>query len=279
MQFCLYQESRRGSRRTNQDRIAHCQSRDALLMLVADGMGGHVHGELAAQIAVEHVAAAFRREATPRLSDPHEFLRQAIAGAHYAIIENAWRRGLPEAPRTTCVACVIQNGTACWVHAGDSRLYFLREGAVLAQTKDHTVLQRLIDRGRISRADELGERPERNQIYSCLGSERPPQVELSRAMPLHDGDSLIMCSDGLWAPLSAKLIGTTVMKMGILKAVPALLDEAERRAGRECDNLSVVAVTWGSPRRAQGHWTSAESQQRDSFDDAFQPITFERTNS
>ncbi len=73
--------------------------------------------------------------------------------------------------------------------------------------------------------------------------EAPPQVDLSGAVRLRAGDTLMLCTDGLWSPLSSKIIGNAVLKNGIMQAVPELLDEAERRAGRERDNLSVIAVT------------------------------------
>ncbi|MBE0620187.1 MAG: serine/threonine-protein phosphatase [Burkholderiales bacterium] len=249
MQFSAYQESRRGARKSNQDRIACIFSRDALLMLVADGMGGHLHGDIAAQIAKRFITEAFRREANPLLTDPRAFLRMALIGAHGAIRQGAHDDGLPEVPRTTCVACVVQDNAACWAHVGDSRLYHVREGVILAQTKDHTLAQRLFERGRI-REEAVAEHPQRNQIFNCLGSRGLPQVDLSETTRLNAGDTLILCSDGLWGPLSAKIICSAVEKMGIMQAAPALLDEAERCAGRECDNLSVVAMTWDGHSRA-----------------------------
>jgi PPM family protein phosphatase len=243
MQFSIYQESRRGARRSNQDRVAYSYSRNALLMLVADGLGGHLHGEIAAEIAVQSITLAFRRAAKPKLSDPRSFLRQALMGAHRAIIQGADEAGLPEAPRTTCVACVAQDGAAYWAHAGDSRLYHIRDGTVLARTKDHTLVQHLVDRGRV-REEAIAAHPQRNHIFNCLGSAQLPRVDLSGPAALDAGDTLILCSDGLWGPLSGKIISGAVLNVGIMQAVPQLLDEAERRAGRECDNLSAVAVTW-----------------------------------
>ena len=243
MQFSVYQESRRGARKSNQDRIAYCYSRDAVLMLVADGMGGHLHGERAAQIAVQSITEAFRREAKPGLTDPRAFLRRSITAAHQAIVLDAEASGLPETPRTTCVACVVQNHGACWAHAGDSRLYHIRDGTIVTRTSDHSLVQQLIDSGRI-REEAVAAHPDRNRIYNCLGSQRLPRVDLSEETSLDHGDTLILCTDGLWGPLSGKIIGSTVLNMGIMQGVPDLLDEAERRAGRECDNLSVVALTW-----------------------------------
>jgi PPM family protein phosphatase len=243
MQFSIYQESRRGTRRSNQDRIASCYTRNALLMLVADGMGGHLHGEVAAQITMQFITETFWREAKPALADPALFLRRAITGAHHAIVGHAASGGLTEVPRTTCVACVVQDNAACWAHAGDSRLYHIRDGRILAQTKDHSRVQQLIDQGR-TRGEAFAAHPERNWIFNCLGSKRPPQVDLSANIRVHAADSLILCSDGLWGPLSGTIISGTLQKSGIMQAVPELLDEAERRAGRACDNLSAIAVTW-----------------------------------
>lgn len=250
MKFSIYQESRRGARQYNQDRIGYCYSRDALLLVVADGMGGHAHGEIAAEIAVQHFTESFRREANPALSDPLEFLGRTMTGAHHAIAAGAIDRGLAQSPLTTCVACVVQDNAACWAHAGDSRLYHIRSGRILAQTKDHSHVQRLIDQGRM-REQAFAAHPARNQIYNCLGSPDPPQLDLSGKTRLHAGDTLILCSDGLWSPLSGRIIGSAVQKSGIMKAMPQLLDQAEQRAGSQCDNLSVIAVAWEEDSQAE----------------------------
>jgi serine/threonine protein phosphatase PrpC len=118
MQFSIYQESRRGL--NQQDRTAYCYSRNALLMLVADGMGGHLHGEAAAEIATQFITGTFRREASP-LADPAQFLRRAIVGAHHAIIEHAAGR-LTEAPLTTLRRLRDTGQRRLLGYAGDSRL-------------------------------------------------------------------------------------------------------------------------------------------------------------
>src|SRR5690606_40330158 len=100
MKFSIYQESRQGPRKANQDRVAYCYSRDSLCMIIADGMGGHLHGEVAAQIATQFIAEAFQRQATPRIEEPFRFLLDTIMNAHLAIIDYANVRGLLETPRT-----------------------------------------------------------------------------------------------------------------------------------------------------------------------------------
>ena len=255
MKFSIYQESRVGGRKENQDRVAYCYSRDAVVMIIADGMGGHLHGEVAAQIAVQFIAEAFQREAAPKLADPVRFLLDSITNAHFAILDYAEVRRLLETPRTTCVACVVQDGVAYWAHVGDSRLYLLREGRVEAQTKDHSRVQMLVDLGRI-REEAVGVHPERNKIFNCLGQMNPPKVELSRRALLKHGDTILLCTDGFWGPLGGRVIGEQLADGNVVRGVPQLLDLAEVRAGRDGDNLSVIALTWADEVAGAGDWIS-----------------------
>lgn len=243
MRFSIFQESRRGTRKVNQDRTGYAYTRDALLMVIADGMGGHLHGEVASQIAVQSLTEAFQREAKPKLADPEAFLQKYFTDAHFAIGEYAKARDLVESPRTTCVACVVQDGAAVWAHVGDSRLYHLREGRIQTQTRDHSRVQMLVDQGRV-REEAVAAHPDRNKIFNCIGASALPQVELSKAILLREDDTLLLCSDGVWGPLTGKFITRILSKGDIIKAVPELLDLAELRAGGDCDNLSVVAMTW-----------------------------------
>jgi PPM family protein phosphatase len=243
MRFTIYQESRQGGRSNNEDRTTCCYSRDALLMVIADGMGGHHYGEIAAQIAVQSLADSFQREARPLLADPFRFLQKGMTNAHHAIIDYAERHKLKDAPRTTCVACIVQDNIAYWAHAGDSRLYLMRAGRVIAQTRDHSRIRLLIEEGMITEA-QAARHPDRNKIYSCLGSPTPPEIEFSRKTPLEHGDILLLSTDGLWGVMAADEMATKLKGANLLQAVPMLLSEAEVRGGAHGDNLSVVSVRW-----------------------------------
>jgi serine/threonine protein phosphatase PrpC len=258
MRFSIFQESRKGSRKANQDRTSYAYTRDALLMVVADGMGGHLHGEVASQIAVQLLTEAFQREAKPMLPDPSAFLQKSILDAHFALGDYAKARNLIESPRTTCVACIVQDSMAYWAHAGDSRLYHVRDGRIQAQTRDHSRVQMLVDQGRV-REEAVAAHPDRNKIFNCVGASARPQVELSKPAPLREDDTLLLCSDGLWGPLTGKLITATLMKVDLMKAVPALLDLAELRAGADCDNLSIVAMNWEGTHKAPGGEVSTQT--------------------
>lgn len=243
MRFTIYQESRQGGRANNEDRISYCYSRDALLMVIADGMGGHHHGEIAAQIAVQTLADAFQREARPSLTDPFRFLQKAMTNAHHAILDYSARHRMAEAPRTTCVACVVQESVAYWAHAGDSRLFLMRNGRVVAQTKDHSRVRLLLEEGLITEAQALVH-PDRNKIYSCLGSPAPPEMEFSRKTPLEHGDILMLCTDGLWGVISGEMMAVSLKGVNLLHGVPMLMNQAETKGGPHGDNLSVVTVRW-----------------------------------
>ena len=243
MRFTIYQESRQGGRANNEDRTTCCYSRDALLMVIADGMGGHHYGEIASQIAVQTMADVFQREARPVLADPFRFLQKGMTNAHHAITDYAARHKLKDSPRTTCVACVVQDNIAYWAHAGDSRLYLMRDDRVIAQTRDHSRIRLLIDEGMISEA-QAAVHPDRNKIYSCLGSPTPPEIEFSRKTPLTHGDIVLLSTDGLWGVTSGEQMALALKGPNFLQTVPKLLAEAEVKGGPHGDNLSVVAVRW-----------------------------------
>ena len=243
MKFTIYQESRPGGRPNNQDRVAYSYTRDALLLVVADGMGGHLHGEIAAQIAVQYMVEAFQRNAKPQIRDELMFLSRSISSAHAAILDYAFDKNLPEAPRTTLVVCLIQNSVAFWAHAGDSRLYLIRRGRINQQTRDHSRLQMMLDQGLITE-EEAAHHPARNRIFSCLGGTHSPQVEFSSPVPLFANDLIMMCSDGVWGNLTSEEIIDKLSESNVLEASPRLLDRAEIAGGLTCDNLSILSMRW-----------------------------------
>jgi serine/threonine protein phosphatase PrpC len=244
MQFTIFQDSRRGSRKINQDRVAYSYSRDALLLVCADGMGGHFGGEIAAQIVVRLLVERFQGEAQPTLKNPLLFLQDTMLRAHSALGHYARQLNLMESPRTTCVACIIQHSHAYWVHVGDSRLYLIRDGRVIIQTRDHSKVQYLVDQGVITR-EEAASHPDRNKIYSCLGGSLDPVIDLSRRTPILSGDVVVLCTDGVWSHVQADEFCDVAAHPAMLAEAPKLMTEAERRGGTEGDNLSVIMMRWG----------------------------------
>lgn len=247
MKYSIFQDTRIGKRPYQQDRIGHWHTRDALFLVVADGMGGHAHGEIAAQIALDCLAAAFRIEAKPRVADPDMFLFRAISRTHAMIVHQTQKKGLSQnladSPRTTVVACLVQEGYAWWSFVGDSRLYVIRDGRIVTRTRDHTPVQVLVDAGRI-REEAAATHPDRNKLLQCLGGPRPPRVEPSANARLHKSDIVLLCSDGFWGPLTQRQLLMGLLGKEMKSALAELITLAETRAGARCDNVSLLAIEW-----------------------------------
>src|SRR5436190_5244548 len=247
MKFSLFQDTRVGKRPYNQDRIGHWKTAESLFLVLADGMGGHAHGEVAAQVTVDCLGAAFRAEARPRVADPDRFLYNGVGRAHAMILHQAQKQGLSvspsDSPRTTVVACLIQQGYAWWSFIGDSRLYLIREGRIVTRTRDHTPVQMLIDAGRI-REEAAMTHPDKNKLMQCLGGPRPPRVETTAHARLAKDDLVLLCSDGFWGPLTQRQLLMGLIGKPPGKALPELIELAETRAGPRCDNVSVLAIEW-----------------------------------
>ena len=247
MQFSVYQQSHIGGRKVNQDRMGYSFTRDALLLVLADGMGGHLRGEVAATILMQTMAARFRQQATPYVKQAARFLEDAFVEAHHAIHRYRVDNALPETPRTTAVACLIQHNTAVWAHCGDSRLYWLRAGQVLGRTRDHSHIEHLIAQGLVQ-ACERATHKDRNKLYNCIGASTLPKVEVARRASLLPGDVLLLCSDGLWSMLPDEEITRRLSSRTIVRAVPELIAMATSKAGASSDNTSALAIMWqGSP--------------------------------
>lgn len=241
MKFSVFQISRRGGREKNEDRMGYCYTREAGLFVLADGMGGHPQGELAAQIAIQTISAMFQRQARPALRSVPDFLTSALLAAHSQILRHGSRHGMADTPRTTLVAAVVQDGRAQWIHCGDSRLYLVRGGEVLVRTRDHSYQE-------LRNAAIAGlERINRNVLFTCLGSPTKPLFDVSSPLLLEQGDRLLLCSDGLWGTLDDATIARQLARQAVAQAVPDLVEDALRKAGDASDNVTVVAMEWETP--------------------------------
>ena len=258
MRFTIFQESRKGQRRVNQDRIAYTYGRDTLMMVVADGMGGHAGGEIAAQICVRLFVERFQQEAKPILRNPLRFLQDTMLRAHAALGSYANQFSMLETPRTTCVAVVVQAGYAHWGHVGDSRFHLYRQGALIGSTKDHSKVQYLVDQGIIG-SEEVAQHPDRNKIFSCLGGLVDPVIDLSKRTALRNGDVMLLCTDGLWSVMPQHEMASYITSQPILKSAPQMMREAEKRGGPDGDNLSVIVVRWGPESPAEEPSTITET--------------------
>jgi serine/threonine protein phosphatase PrpC len=243
MKFSVFQISRRGGREKNEDRMGYCYTRESGLFVLADGMGGHPEGEVAAQLALQTISALYQREARPLIADTVEFLSTALTAAHHQIIRYASEKGMLDTPRTTLVACILQGAGATWVHCGDSRLYVVRDGALLTRTRDHSYLEQQKSEFNFIKTDRIN----RNILFTCLGSPTKPVFDIAGPVVLQQGDKLMLCSDGLWGSLTDTEIVKHLASKGVSDAVPDLVENALRVGGERSDNVTVLAMEWETP--------------------------------
>ncbi len=241
MKFSVFQLSRCGGREKNEDRMGYSYTRESALFVLADGMGGHPKGEVAAQIAIQTVSAMFQHQARPALKNMPEFLSAALLAAHHQVLRYGNDKGMLDTPRTTLVMAVVQDGCAHWIHCGDSRLYLVREGELLMRTRDHSYQELR------SAAIPGLERVNRNVLFSCLGSPTKPLFDIAGPVLLEQGDRMLLCSDGLWGTLDDALIARQLARQAVSQAVPDLVEDALRKAGDASDNVTVVAMEWETP--------------------------------
>jgi serine/threonine protein phosphatase PrpC len=256
MRFSVYQISRKGGREKNEDRMGYCYTRDSGLFALADGMGGHPEGEVASQLALQTLAAMFQRDAKPTLKEPMRFLHEAIVAGHHQLLRYATEKALIDTPRTTIVACVLQGNNAYWAHCGDSRLYLVRGDKLVARTRDHSYSEL---QETMSHVVPMGERFNRNVLFTCLGSPGKPVVDTVGPLIMQSGDRLLLCSDGLWGTVEDSEITEQLSKNTIADAVPELVEQALRNGGAKSDNVSVLAVEWESAEDGDSGAISTQS--------------------
>lgn len=267
MRFSVYQVSRRGGREKNEDRMGYSYTRDAGLFALADGMGGHPEGEVAAQLALQSLSNLFQRNAKPGLDDPAHFLQEGVLAGHLQLLAYAASKGMSDTPRTTLVACVLQGNQAYWAHCGDSRLYLVRGDKLIARTRDHSYLelQAALGRGPMSI-----ESFNRNVLFTCLGSPGKPMVDLSGPLTLQDRDRLLLCSDGLWGTVGDDVITAQLSERSIEEAVLELVEQALRNGGPRCDNVTALAVEWEASGSKSAQSIATRSLGSDEFSTTIQ---------
>ncbi|MDR1922457.1 MAG: serine/threonine-protein phosphatase [Candidatus Adiutrix sp.] len=236
----LGRASRKGRRAEQQDRFLVLYASGALFLLVADGLGGHSGGARAAEIVKKTARKMFLKEPlAPAESLFPAFMRQAW---EHLRAEEARRTGL-ELRSTAVLIRLRGRGQAEWAHVGDSRLYlFNPEGELRQRTRDHSLATLAVFNGDMTE-EEARRHPDRSILYQCLGGEKPPKPLLGRAEPpLEDGSLVLVCTDGFWEHVEP---GREWFGQGRLAdRVKATLAEAEKRAGQEADNATLLAFEY-----------------------------------
>ncbi len=238
-------------REENQDTVLHVQVALGELSIVADGMGGYAGGATASRMVVESIHEYLA--SLPRDSAPDTAIREAARQANAKILAAA---SAPDSPYrkmgSTVVLALVQqdaNETRAWIgHVGDSRAYLARAGWLIRLTSDHSAVQALLNRSLIS-LEEAGSHPDASVLTRSLG--RHPEVEIDIEMvSLAAGDSLLLCSDGLWGYVPEQEIQRAAADTDSTAeaTVKTLLEMA--LAGGGHDNIGIELARFSSPPAA-----------------------------
>lgn len=205
------------------------------IFVVADGMGGHIAGDVASSTAVEAIAGEL---ASADVGDP-DSLAALVKKANAAVWEKTQSDPSLRGMGTTCTLMMVQNSTAHLAHVGDSRAYLLRAGELSQLTDDHTLVWRMVQEGRLS-PNEAEHHPQRNIITRALGLDADVEVDIL-SFDLVPGDRLLLCSDGLPSMVDAERIGQTLAESNEPQRAADALVELANRAGGE-DNITVMVL-------------------------------------
>jgi protein phosphatase len=236
----------------NEDRVLVQLWADSstLLAVVADGMGGHQGGEVAAQITIDTFAKLLEQPLPSEPSQRYELLAQSFHIANQSIKESASTSFNLMDMGATVVAAIVTPTDYLYLNAGDCRFYHLgADGRTLRRSKDHTVMQVLLDLGQITE-EQIPLHPMRSIVNSCLGGRGNKQISIDPQwqadnppiFPWQAGDILLLSSDGMHGAISSAQIQELVAQQGKNPAdlVQVCIDAANAAGGN--DNISVVAI-------------------------------------
>jgi serine/threonine protein phosphatase PrpC len=211
--------------------------------IVADGMGGHMYGEIASGIATRSVGSYLVAKLCPALMYaagdlPDETIQSLMAAgiqeAHQAVLEEAPGGG------TTLTAMVVLGDSVTIAHVGDSRAYEVgRDGSMKALTRDHSLVKRLVELGQITN-EEASIHPQRNVLYRALGQSEPVEADLFTVRP-KDAGFLLLCSDGLWGVVKEEAIAEIIRTFSDPKQACQRMIEAANANGGP-DNITAILI-------------------------------------
>lgn len=230
-----------GDRKEQQDRVAilpHARSKGVALAVVADGMGGHTGGALAAEQVI-HTSRNNLDHFAPAEESARWLLENSMREAHTMI--KASRFMNEKDPHSTAVMMLLQPGRVTWGHCGDSRLYRFRDGELLGRTVDHSFVEHLVAIGKIT-PEQAETHPNRNVLMTSLGGQDEPRFDFGETDDLRPGDSFVLCSDGVWAYFSEAEMGSLLKENSARKACEKVIELARQRGAGGGDNLSLAVI-------------------------------------
>ncbi len=214
--------------------------RKGRLAIVADGMGGHEGGQEASRLAVETVREIYEQAFR---DDPQPALLSAFAAAHHRIQGFAELHPELLGMGTTCTALALCGRALYFAHVGDSRLYLVRGSRITKLTRDHSYVGRLVESGLV-RSEDAERHPQRHILTAALGSGGEVVADgPDQSIAVEDGDTLILCTDGLWSVVSDEELVQAATANAPAEACSALVNLALQRGGPDNITVQVLRIT------------------------------------
>jgi protein phosphatase len=232
-------------RQENQDAIVYISDElsGIRLLVIADGLGGTACGQIASQLAVQTIRQSFFNQSGSNLTI-NERLDISICEANHLILQRANHDRHCRGMGSTCAVLALSDEFAHVAHAGDSRVYLIRDGRIKLLTRDHSRAQRMLDDGLITE-EEAAVHPDRNWLDRALGlrEEIKPDI-LPGPIRLCEKDTFLVCTDGLTSLVRDEEIFRIVQNAPVTHACDALVALANERGGH--DNITVAVVRIGA---------------------------------
>ncbi len=208
--------------------------------IVCDGMGGVHGGKVASTAAIETVSEKIKKCYNPAMSvtSLENLLLSSITTANVDVYDRGVYDNSLKGMGTTIVAALIKNNEACIAHVGDSRAYIIHDNSILQITKDHSLVQEMLDKGQISK-EEYENTPIKNIITRAMGVDEDIDIEFDY-VSINEGDTLILCTDGLSGMVTEKRILEIYETTDFESLAQKYIDEANNNGGS--DNITVVIM-------------------------------------
>jgi len=234
-------QSRRGDRTENQDCAEQYVDDRQGLFIVADGLGGHKNGRFAARFFSERFIYHASKHHALLYNDPGKIISKIFTLAEHDLLTTlkTYPNGMDA--RTTCVAAYCSDKSTISLHVGDSRFYLFDQKKIIWQSKDHSVVQMLIDQNEITEK-EAQTHPDRNRIYRCLGGDIKQTPTIEEFSTLVGTQSIVICSDGFWHTLNHHKLNKLISASNLELQLQMLSQQAIDDADGHSDNVTAIAL-------------------------------------
>lgn len=236
--------SQRGGREYNEDACGHWRSSRHLCAVLADGAGYHGGGDVASRMAVRELVGRFAQQPTTQAGELGALLRAVNDAVLGGQVPGTVRQDMHST--VVCLVVDFVDGQAHWAHAGDSRMYWFRGGRLMQRTRDHSLVQSLVDAGLLS-PEQQRHHPKRSELRSALGvADDEFEVDATDgARKVEQGDVFLLCSDGLWEYIEDDTLERTLSEAPDPRSwLDALGREVLFAAGDKThhDNFTAIAI-------------------------------------